>query len=1049
MTDWNAVSAFMANVVAWPGEKDPGYVNLHYSMLNAQPGPKQGTMLKGMGWPFRDITPFVERAAWVNTVPDKFKDVWFCTSLQSACGTNRRGKPKAVRLAANALKQKALWVDIDIKPNDPRHYGTEQDALKSILVFAKTVGLPTPSAIVYSGGGIHVYWISKTPLSPAEWLPYASGLKQLLLANAIKCDTGLTADIARILRVPGTFNHKYDPPREVTLAPLPLVMYDFTKLDFLKQFATPMAAPPKAHSLFAEGVTAFGKPDPAFAHLKGEPDLNAGIDKGSDQLLDPFPIFRSCGFLRDALTTGGKDYDQTLWMYSVLCSTFMENGNDIAHRISQGHAGYTEADTQALYDRKMAERHDRGIGYPSCATIAGAGCEACKTCPLFSKGQSPLNIRPKPAATATVTPAVQSAAAQASCLPSGFDLNADGIICKILETENDGELTTQMIPLFQAVLSDFWLQKNPGEHINFTATMDKGFSEPVSVDLGEVCAQGFTGYLSKKRVLLDKRGFPYLVEFFLSTIGKLRAAQAAQQTIPFGWFEEHGKVAGFAYGGKVFRDNGTEHPAGVADATLAKYYTPTGTLADWTEAAKTVTNRRRPELTTIMLMAFASPLLYLNGKNCAVLSAFGRDSGAGKTSASRVGLSVWGHPLASKLTERQTANSVMGIMRTLRHLPFYWDEITNDLMRKKFKEVMHELDGGKEKGRMKSGTEHQEIGMFQLMLHYLANDSLVSFLRKDNINTTASQMRVLEWEVKRVNGGPGHLNDADAEIMLANTNRNYGHMGLLYAKFLAMNHTTIAEEFRLKCNEVEAKLKGGNSERYWYTTVAAMSLAAKYAKLMGLDVDPAEIEKFMYKVYTDNINAREEYAHGGELDNCEDVLTRYLKERDSGDRGMWTNYMHNSRGKPPKPVQILRGPTAQRNTQGGIEFRFAVENKILVIAVKDFSDWLEEYKHSDTQIFASLHQTYNTYRQRLALLSGTIHDTGREYCIVLNITPETPLWNYMVNMVPPEERQKMEAEAAKPEFTTSDPVDTGFDIDANGLATPDSVAAFVQGAKCA
>ena len=35
MADWNAVSAFMANVVAWPGSPtDPGHVGLWYSMPN-------------------------------------------------------------------------------------------------------------------------------------------------------------------------------------------------------------------------------------------------------------------------------------------------------------------------------------------------------------------------------------------------------------------------------------------------------------------------------------------------------------------------------------------------------------------------------------------------------------------------------------------------------------------------------------------------------------------------------------------------------------------------------------------------------------------------------------------------------------------------------------------------------------------------------------------------------------------------------------------------------------------------------------------------------
>src|SRR6202011_2572331 len=113
-----------------------------------------------------------------------------------------------------------------------------------------------PSAIVFSGGGIHVYWISKDALSPAEWQPYASGLKKLLLCHAIKCDSGLTTDIARVLRVPGTLNHKYDPPKPVQLSPLPLSLYNFDQqLAFLKRFAGPIAAPrpaAPAPNLFAE-----------------------------------------------------------------------------------------------------------------------------------------------------------------------------------------------------------------------------------------------------------------------------------------------------------------------------------------------------------------------------------------------------------------------------------------------------------------------------------------------------------------------------------------------------------------------------------------------------------------------------------------------------------------------------------------------------------------------------------------------------------------------------------------------------------------------------
>src|SRR3954452_4223099 len=139
-TDWNAVSAFMSGVVPWPQPQEPGYVNLHYSMPNPKPTPAK-LLLKGMGWPFRTSEDLVNRAAWINTVPDKFKDVWFCTSRQSAHGVNTKGKPKAIRRAANAIKQKAIWVDVDVD-SDPKHYGTVEEALKAVLLFASRVGLP-------------------------------------------------------------------------------------------------------------------------------------------------------------------------------------------------------------------------------------------------------------------------------------------------------------------------------------------------------------------------------------------------------------------------------------------------------------------------------------------------------------------------------------------------------------------------------------------------------------------------------------------------------------------------------------------------------------------------------------------------------------------------------------------------------------------------------------------------------------------------------------------------------------------------------------------
>jgi hypothetical protein len=240
--------------------------------------------------------------------------MFFCMSMQRDHKTSQNGTLRAAKSTAAALALKSIWVDIDVKPSDPKHYHTEDEALKAILLFTKKVGLPDPSAVVRSGGGLHVYWINNDPLTPTEWLPYAQGLKNLLRANNVLADTVVTTDAARILRIPGTLNHKpkYPQPMPVELVHgLPLAVYDFPKqLKFLKQHAGPAVAPtaaPTQHSIWADDPTVppgardsfRSGPAAAFAMLNGEPDLNSGINKHADfKVVHRAPVIARCSWSR-------------------------------------------------------------------------------------------------------------------------------------------------------------------------------------------------------------------------------------------------------------------------------------------------------------------------------------------------------------------------------------------------------------------------------------------------------------------------------------------------------------------------------------------------------------------------------------------------------------------------------------------------------------------------------------------------------------------------------------------------------------------------------
>lgn len=98
-----------------------------------------------------------------------------------------------------------LWADID---------GAEPlDALRRFR--------PRPSMVIRSGSpdSVHAYWSLDTPVGPAE----AERLNRRL-AHPLGADMRST-DAARILRPPGTLNHKHDPPKPVEIAHLEFEVY--------------------------------------------------------------------------------------------------------------------------------------------------------------------------------------------------------------------------------------------------------------------------------------------------------------------------------------------------------------------------------------------------------------------------------------------------------------------------------------------------------------------------------------------------------------------------------------------------------------------------------------------------------------------------------------------------------------------------------------------------------------------------------------------------------------------------------------------------------
>lgn len=128
---------------------------------------------------------------------------------------NRRGWPVWVGIAPrknskdggaeNCLPCRWLWADIDFKS-----YGGGELEARSRLADFK----PEPTMVVESGGGLHPYWRVEYETG-INWLTVFKAKLQAI-AQKIGADS-CAAEPARVLRLPGTANHKYEPPVKVQM----------------------------------------------------------------------------------------------------------------------------------------------------------------------------------------------------------------------------------------------------------------------------------------------------------------------------------------------------------------------------------------------------------------------------------------------------------------------------------------------------------------------------------------------------------------------------------------------------------------------------------------------------------------------------------------------------------------------------------------------------------------------------------------------------------------------------------------------------------------
>lgn len=156
-----------------------------------------------------------EQAAELLERYGRVGDVWL------GCSTRAEKLDKGRGGDADCLEVPGLWLDIDVAGDHHKKTNLPADKAQARELLAEFPLQPT--AIIDSGGGYQAWWLFPEPLPAADVgitiLPaWAHTWKTFGERHGWHVDN--VFDVARVMRVPGTLNHKSTPPKPVTIVHL-------------------------------------------------------------------------------------------------------------------------------------------------------------------------------------------------------------------------------------------------------------------------------------------------------------------------------------------------------------------------------------------------------------------------------------------------------------------------------------------------------------------------------------------------------------------------------------------------------------------------------------------------------------------------------------------------------------------------------------------------------------------------------------------------------------------------------------------------------------
>ena len=789
---------------------------------------------------------------WVNIGDDNFKqdvediiakaindkhDCYFTPATFSLDTKNELHKTKN-----NADTIKCLFLDIDCHGQNPdEYYNTLDEAKFAFNSISNFLGLK-PTYIIYSGNGLQPVWVLDSPIKIKDWLDLSYLLFDIFCYRELKLDRNVRGDASKMLRVPSSFNTRWNKIVEIEEVNnklySPMRLYNLLK-DYTDKHKVPAAIKSNREPNKKDSLPA--------------PDLSN--DDYNQQLLRWMLRYIPSSFNNCKIPNDCSSYQ--MWVNTIwaIKSTGLENAWEAAKEWASGasdeYPDYEEA-LKRVWDTDDQSKDNNGkISYGSLLYIFRfyhPDEKIAKTYNFIKKEATKVGKK----ATGTVL----NPGSPNSELPHPFthikdrkgifiirEGGADQLPIPILFLDRDIELldvispppnyTANPVCLIHLLIHPSLYSDHPVEMKIPTYTLAD--EKALSKIFAGAC---IIPEIRNKWTTMSK----YLQSLINQHRNRSKNKFIVEQA---GWSNDnksfylgsHNILTDKTYKAEL-SPNVEVILNGVGDVS--------GDIKTYLQILNAFNSHDHMIQQAIMVLMLGSPLCKFSSSRAATVYTYDRSTGTGKTFAHLVGLSFFGNPRYMMIGGDSTFNAINQSRMRYSDIPLYIDEFKIVLDRRnsskglaESKDFLLRSSTGKEKNRSsRDGQSFISKGLYwNSPLFVSCNVPFSSLIESDYTSQAATYARVMLIDYSQyMRKSPirSYIGDKDLEILLS---ENYGYIGRHFLKYVIGNLEEIKSQVRQNykiLNDRSTSMGRHNQHRFHNTTISCALTVIEYLEKYNL-----------------------------------------------------------------------------------------------------------------------------------------------------------------------------------------------------------------------